>query len=458
MSARARAVALITEGACPELIDRWGPERLPHLHRLRALGASGPLRSDFVPYEAPGLFSAFTGFAPDEHGCFSYWDVHAPDYRPVVLDGSAARRPFLWRRPELTGRRVALVNVFGTHPVEPVDGYCLSYPMRATVRACHPRNLPVLLAREGVRPVHDVTVWFTGGPKDPFVAGVLNADRQRADAALAMLDGRVGDRPDLTVLNLTAIDRLSHVYWQETEPGSPVPEADQAVLRAYQLADRVLGELLERLDDHTSLLAFSEIGFGPLRSYRSVNDVLAAAGLLTLGPDGTPDWSRTTAFEAVQGAQGVNLNLAGRYRDGAVRPADRARVLADVAAVLEEHINPATGTRFLTRAIPREELHAGPAADAAPDLVLDPADWRYLPLGDPFWSGRTNRMLQSGWHRRDSYWAGAGAAFTAGRGGPARPLDVAPTLLTMLGLDPAPDLPGTALTAPALRPAPAGAS
>lgn len=452
-----RAIVLITEGAAPELIDRWGPEHLPNLYRLREIGVGGPLRSDFVPYEAPGLYSAFTGFAPDEHGCFSYWDVHSPDYQPVVLDGSASRRPFLWQRPELADRRVALVNLFGTHPVEPVNGYCLSYPMRATTHACHPRNLPLVLAREGVRPVHDVTVWFTGGPKAPFVGAVLNADRQRADAALAMLDGKVGERPDLTVLNLTAIDRLSHVYWQETEAHSPVPEPEQAVLQAYRLADQVLGELVERLDDTTSLLAFSEIGFGPLRSYRSVNDALAEAGLFALGPDGAPDWPRVVAFEAVQGAQGVNLNLAGRYRLGTVSPADRARVLSEVAAVLEEYVNPATGTRLLARAIPREELHSGPAATAAPDLVLDPADWRYLPLGDPFWSSRTNRVLQSGWHRRDSYWAGIGAAFPSGDGGPARPQDVAPTLLAMLGLDQAADMSGTALTGTALRPVPAEA-
>ncbi len=442
--ARRRALVLITEGASPELLDRWGPGLLPSFHRIREQGGGGAMRAEIVPYEPPGLFSAFTGRNPAEHGCFSYWAVHTPDYQPLTLDGAASRHPFLWQREEFADRTVGVVNVFGTHPVRPVNGYNLSYPMRGTVHACHPRDLPIRLAREGIRPVHDVTVWFTGGPKDPFVADVLNADRQRAEAAFAMLDGKLGDVPDLTILNLTAIDRLSHVYWQELEAGSTVAEEDLAVLKAYRLADEVLGRFLDRVDASTSLLTFSEIGFGPLRAYCSINDVLSAAGLLSLRPGGGPDWEHTTAFESVQGSQGVNVNLAGRYKHGRVDPADRTRALADVQAVVRAAVNPHTGLP-LADATPREEVYDGPALDNAPDLVLTPADWRYLPLGDPFWSGRTHRRLQSGWHRHDSVWAGAGPAFTAGTVASARTVDVAPTIAAMLGIDRAAGFEGVAL-------------
>ncbi|MFF5258050.1 alkaline phosphatase family protein [Actinomadura viridis] len=442
---RRRAIVLITEGAAPELIDRFGPGRLPAFHRLLSEGTRGTLRNEPVPYEPPGLISAFSGHPPPVHGVFSYWKVHDPDYRPVVLDSSSPRRPLLWHRPELSGRRVAVVNVFGTHPVRPVDGHVISYPMRATTHACHPRGLPVELAGAGIRPVHDVAVWFSGQAREDFVSPVLRADRERSAAALRLADGA-----DLTVLNLTAIDRLSHVYWQELEPGSPVPEDDLAVLRAYQVADETLGRLLDRADAHTSVLAFSEIGFGPLRSYCSVNDVLAEAGLLEPGPDGRPDWSRTTAFESVQGSQGVNINLAGRYREGSVPPGDLPAVLDKVRGVLLDHVNPLTGRPLLADALPREEVYPGPEVAEAPDLVLFPADERYLPLGDPFWSGRTHRRLQSGWHRRESYWAGLGPAFAGAAdggtdGGTAVPHDIAPTIMTMLGLPVPPDLPGRTL-------------
>ena len=442
---RRRAVVCITEGAAPALLDRWGPQVLPSFHRLRAEGAYGAMRSEHVPYEPSGLLSAFTGYGPGEHGCFSYWDVHSPDYEPVVLDSGSARRELLWHRPELADRTVAVVNVFGTHPVRPVNGYCISYPMRASMHVCHPRGLPVTLSRAGIPAVHDVTVWFTGQAKADFAPKVLAADAARAEAALYLLDGRAGTTPDLTVLNLTAIDRLSHVYWQELEEGSPVPEHEQAVRQAYQQTDDILGRLLDRADEHTDVLAFSEIGFGPLRAYCSVNDVLAAAGLLEYAPDGRPDWPRTRAFESVQGSQGVNLNLDGRYKHGTVAAADRDRTLDEVRTALLAHINPLTGGPLFADVRRREDVHTGPAVEAAPDLLLEPFDWRYLPLGDTFWSSQVHRRLQSAWHRRDSYWGGLGPGFTAGAGRSGTPMDVAPTIVRMLGLPALDDLTGRCL-------------
>jgi predicted AlkP superfamily phosphohydrolase/phosphomutase len=445
---RRRAVVCITEGASPALLDRWGPDLLPAFHRLRREGSHGSMASEHVPYEPSGLLSAFTGYGPGEHGCFSYWDVHSPDYEPNVLDSGSPRRDLLWHRRELADRTVAVVNVFGTHPVRPVNGYCISYPMRRSLHACHPRRLPVTLARADIPIVHDVTVWFAGQAKEDFVPKVLAADAARAEATLHLLDGRAGAAPDLTVLNLTAIDRLSHIYWQELEPDSPVPARDQAVFQAYQLADSVLGRLLDRVDERTDVLAFSEIGFGPLRAYCSVNDVLAAAALFGYGADGRPDWRRTRAFESVQGSQGVNVNLIGRYKHGTVPPAEREQTLDEVRAVLLAHVNPLTGGPLFADVLRREDVYAGPAVDAAPDLVLEPYDWRYLPLGDPFWSSQVHRRLQSAWHRRGSYWAGLGPTFPRLAGRPGTPVDVAPTIVRMLGLPPIDDLAGRGLEGP----------
>lgn len=442
---RRRAVVLVTEGVAPELLDRWGPDVLPAFGRLRAEGAWGTMRSELVPYEPPGLISAFTGHGPAEHGVFSYWDAHSPDYEPAVLDSSAPRRPLLWQRPELADLTTAVVNVFGTHPVEPLNGSCIAYPMRRTLHACHPRDLPVRLGRAGIHPAHDVNIWFTGQDRAEFTRKVLGADRARADAALHLFDGGQGEPPELLVLNLTAIDRLSHVYWQELEPGSPVAADDQAVRQAYRQVDEVLGEFLDRADATTEVLAFSEIGFGPLRAYVSVNDVLEAAGLLTKGADGRPDWAATEAFEAVQGTQGVNLNTAGRYKHGTVQPHRRAETERRVCAALLAHRNPYTGLPLFADVLRAEDVHSGPAADRAPDLILVPHDWRYLPLGDTHWSAQVHRTLQSGWHRRESYWGGIGRSFGTGTGATGQPLDVAPTVLRMLGRAPLADLTGSPL-------------
>jgi predicted AlkP superfamily phosphohydrolase/phosphomutase len=442
MATNPRVIAIVTEGATPEVLDKWVAEgRLPNFARLFAEGTRGDLDAEGVPYEPPGLVSVLTGQPPGEHGIFSYWSCHTPEYRPRVENGESRRHPLLWQLPELAGKKFASVGLFGVHPPEPMDGWIVSYPMQLSLRACHPQSLHRELTQHGIAPKHDTAIWWHGQAKEEFVPDVLEADRRRGAAAMLLYDKGA----DAVLVNLTSIDRLSHIYWQELELGPDYTE-QAAVYAAYRRADEVIGAALDRADENTTVLAFSEIGFGPLRAYCAVNDDLAAAGLLVRDADGVPDWSATTAFEAVQGTHGVNLNLRGRYQHGTVAPGDYQRVRAEVAAQLSQVINPRTGRPMFAAVSPREEIYRGAAVEEAPDLILEPADWRYLPLGDQTWAKQVHRTWQSAWHRRRSYWglAGPGSARSAAV---AQPVDIAATLVHLLGRDVPAQFPGKPLTA-----------
>ncbi|HEX6352557.1 alkaline phosphatase family protein [Actinophytocola sp.] len=444
MATPRRVVVVITEGATPELLTRWcDAGELPNFDRLFRSGRSGPLDADGVPYEPPGLVSLLTGRRPGDHGFYSYWSAHDHDHQPSVLGAERHRHPLLWQRSELNGLRFASVGIFGTHPPAPMPGSLITYPMRQTLRACYPPNLHRDLAERGIKPVHDVSIWWSGQPRSELLPRLLEADTRRGQATLALFD----EGADITLVNLTAIDRCSHIFWQELELG-PEREAGSAVLAAYRTADGVLGQFLDRLDDRTTLVAFSEIGFGPLRAYCSMNEVLERGGLLGRDEHGSTTWAKTSAFEAVQGTHGVNVNLRGRYRDGTVDPADYDRVRDDAAQALLDAVNPRTGLPYLAAVLRREEVYQGDALDEAPDLVLEPADWRYLPLGEPGWASHVHRHWQSAWHRPRSYWAAAGAGVRPGRAsGPATPVDVAAAVVGYAGRDIPRDFAGTPLEA-----------
>jgi predicted AlkP superfamily phosphohydrolase/phosphomutase len=433
MSRDPRTIVIVTEGATPELLDQWiAAGRLPNFARLFALGTNGELQAEGVPYEPPGLLSLLTGHRAGDHGFFSYWSCHDPEYRPQVLGAEQRRQPLLWQQPELAGRRFASIGLFGTHPPEPSDGWVISYPMYPTLRASQPPGLQRELAAAGLPLSHDTSIWWHGQAKDSLLPKLLEADRRRGAAAMSLFDRGA----DAVLVNLTSIDRTSHIFWQELELG-PDRIEDAAILAAYRVADEVIGEALRRADENTSVLAFSEIGFGPLRSYCAVNDDLADAKLLARDSAGSVDWATTTAFEAVQGTHGVNINVRGRYKEGTVGPEDYERVRAEVAERLLAVLNPRTGLPLLAAVAPREEIYHGDAVAQAPDLVLEPADWRYLPLGDQSWAKHVHRTWQSGWHRGRSYWAAAGAGVPAGAA-PARvatPVDMAATVVHLLGRD-----------------------
>jgi predicted AlkP superfamily phosphohydrolase/phosphomutase len=438
---RRRAIVVVTEGAAPRLLEEWSAAgRLPGFRHLLERGAWGGLMAEVVPYEPPGLRTAFTGRPARDHGWLSYWTVHEPDYRPRVLTPAHEREPFIWHRPELGDVTCAIVNVFGTHPPRPINGWVVSYPMAQTLRAFHPPELRHELRDRGVRCIHDVSVWYEGQGREEFISAVVEADEQRGAIALTLLD----QGAELVVVNLTSIDRTSHYYWQELEPGSAVPADDGAMLRAYVACDRIIEALLERVDDGTSLLAFSEIGFGPLRAYCSVNEHLEATGLLERNGSGV-EWRKTAAFEAVQGTNGVNVNLRDRYPGGLVARRSYESVREETIDALRSCLNPHTGLPLVSAAQRREEVY-GDCPDA-PDIVIEPADERYLPLGDPYWAAHVNRRLQSGWHRRRSYWAGLGEGFSHGAAEElASPVDVAPTVYRMLDRQVPPEFAGRPLT------------
>ncbi|MDZ4234902.1 MAG: alkaline phosphatase family protein, partial [Dietzia sp.] len=403
MSRSSKTVVVVTEGANPGLLDRWCVAGLlPRFAQLRAQGCQGVMMSEGTPYEPPGLTSLLTGRSAGDHGIFSYWNVHDPGYNPQTLSGIERRHPLMWHLPEFEGLRFACIGLFGAHPVEPLNGSLISYPMTPTLRACHPHDLQRNLARHGVRPVHDVSIFHTGQSREDLAPRFREADIERGRAAVTMIPDH-----DVVIVNLTAIDRSSHFYWQELELG-PDAELDSAILAAYQVADAVIGDVLDAADDRTTVLAFSEIGFGPLRAYRSINEVLAKAGFTKMSEGGRPDYSHSQAFEAVQGTHGINLNLRDRYKNGVVAPTDFDAVRTEVADALMAAINPSTGRPYFSTVLPREDVYTGEAVSQAPDLLLEPADWRYLPLGDPLWASHVNRHWQSGWHRRESFWAAAG--------------------------------------------------
>ena len=389
------------------------------------------MASHVIPYEPPGLMTAFTGTSSSDHGWYSYWTVHEPDHKPRVLTSADLRVKPFWLRPEHAARHFSIINVLGSHPPVPLPGEIITYPMGQTLKASYPADLLASLSRQGLHCTHDVSIWYKGQDRNEFVARIIEADRRRAALALHFYEKGA----EVVIVNLTSIDRACHYYWQELEPGSCVPRSESAILGAFQCADELIEKLLDRMDDKTTLLAFSEIGFGPLKAYLSINDILAKAGFLKWKQPGTVvDWENTVAAEAVQGSSGVNINCQSGHSDGTVSSQSYESVRAEVAAALRAAINPYTGLNLFAGVAGREDIYEGSHVQGAPDLILFPEDHRYLPLGDPVWALHVNRHLQSGWHRDRSYWASAGPEISAGqRPDPASLLQVLPSIEYALG-------------------------
>ncbi len=88
----------------------------------------------------------------------------------------------------------------------------------------------------------------------------------------------------------SSLDLNSHMLWRLTDPKHPAYDAalaaqyGSALEEFYQQIDQVLGEVLPKLDEHTTLLVLSDHGFAPYHRSFNLNTWLLKTVYLTLKP------------------------------------------------------------------------------------------------------------------------------------------------------------------------------
>jgi len=301
---------------------------------------------------------------------------------------------------------------------------------------------------------------------------------------------------------------LWHV-WDLTHRAARGRQSELAALRAkliafWQLLDREIGAIEEQLPRDTAFLIISDHGFGPIEHYVNFNVWLLDQGYIALHPSFyvqqkhwchrrgvSPewfygvmnklglgsyrvsrfrgkqkslldrigeslflsrrhiDWSRTRAY--AQGNFGqIFLNLKGRQPNGCVAPEDARYLLDDVKAALRAIPHPETGKPLVAHVHEREELYDGPHTARAPDLTVVLGDWRYRTIG--LHDFATHRVISpsfgpTGDHRMEGVLVASGPAVRSGAQlRDAALLDIAPTVLHLLGVPVPSDMDGRVLT------------
>ena len=172
------------------------------------------------------------------------------------------------------------------------------------------------------------------------------------------------------------------------------------------------------------------------------------------------DWSRTKAYcsEMLASPPSISINLKGAKPEGIVEPSEYEALRELLIAKLGELRDPRDGVSVIPRIYKREELFHGPLAEEAPDLVLDwwsegafqtgqslPKDGNQpaveicerKPASGPEWGGT---------HRLQGVLMVKGPAIKKGASVQgARLIDMAPTLLHLLGQKIDPDMDGRVL-------------
>jgi predicted AlkP superfamily phosphohydrolase/phosphomutase len=438
-------------------------DRMPNLQGIAKDGVSGALTSTIPPSTCPGWQSFYTGKSPGNIGIYGFRNFEYDSYDVHVPDSSDLTESTYW---ELLGDRGLTSGIVGgpfTYPPQELDGFSVSGPWTPsdTETFTHPPELS-----DELRDVCDDDYIFI--PEDYEEDEFKEAFDRRTEVATHLLETR-----DWDIFTLVyRPDPLQHVYWDKD---------DEVVFRTYEYMDECIGKALEAArgsNEEVNVLVMSDHGFeGVRRRYFHVNQWLEDEGYLVTQQDlqtsalkylpldagmniasklgvlelfkrhfvsheikeavSNPlhavQWDETEAFFIWEQQTGqIYINVKRRFPNGTVSEERRPHLAGEIYERIQEVTTP-DGTQVVEQAWLGNDIYSGTHCEIGPDIVFT-LDREYKGQGT-FGSLFSTLDLDraEGGHHIDGIMFASGPAFREGQISGAEIIDLAPTILHLMG-------------------------
>ncbi len=507
MALNQKVFVLGLDGASPEiiesLIDRG---RLPSFKALKDGGASGKLRTTIPPITGSAWSSFMTGKNPGKHGIFDFIYRKEGSYELSPISARMRKGKAFWTIATEADRKVCIFNVPVTYPPDPVNGIMVSGMLTPSGRNdfTHPFSIAKELDRVAGKYQIHITESYSRKQEDRFLKHlyeVTSKQKQAMDFLLSQEDW------DLFVAVYQGIDVLQHELWHTYDRrhfrhGQYEERYIDVIPQFYEYMDSILCDVMDWCErENAILVVMSDHGAGALKKLFYVNNFLIKKGFLKLRKrvmtrfkhllfrlgvspmtfyhillsvglgrlkhktrfgQGSSwlkkfflsfedvDWGTSKAYAIGSTAGQIYVNLEGREPGGIIRRGEEYKaVREEIIKELRGLTDPETGHHVIEEIYRKEELYSGPHTLTAPDIVFLPKGLEIVAFGEyEFASHRTldySRGLSSS-HRMDGILMVKGAGLKSNStiiNGNI--MDIAPTILYLMGLPVDPDMDGMVL-------------
>jgi predicted AlkP superfamily phosphohydrolase/phosphomutase len=449
--------------------------KLPQLRSLMEGGTWGRLRSTIHPVTPMAWSSFATGANAGKHGIFDFSRV---DGKETTLNTAVDRKmPAIWTYLSQSRRNSIVLNVPFTYPSEKIRGIMI--PGFDAPRVERKIFHPELVYDELMGQFGDYRLdWtFPIGKKfdlDAYLLHVKQTVSHRADTSLYLLQNHPWD---FFMVVFSPTDHVQHIFWQH-------PGGRKIIEDTYEMVDESLGRFLASLTEDVTVIIMSDHGAGAINRVVYLDNWLTKEGYLRrrhfnfqstifrqcknhlrktlstqsrkwlrsvfsrlhnrlegMGYASSIDWNQTRAYS--YGLYGnIYINLVGRSPWGIVKPRDYNALCEQIATRLHELVDPKTGERIVERIYRKEELYSGPCTNQAPDLVVQWRDYAYFTkrgidqaesvFGEDL-NVDASEYPHTGTHRLEGIFIVKGDSVRRQNEAHANIIDLAPTILHVLG-------------------------
>jgi predicted AlkP superfamily phosphohydrolase/phosphomutase len=278
---------------------------------------------------------------------------------------------------------------------------------------------------------------------------------------------------DLYVQIYEFTDRIAHILWRYMDESHPGYNKDKAAVyqnelrKSYIYMDKIVGEAMALIPRDAALIVLSDHGFASFRKEVNYNRWLVDNGYMTLTENPglmslydlfddnrllfkNVDWSKTRAY--AMGLGNIYINVKGREKEGIVEMgAEYERTVNELVGKLPRITDPDTGESPVCKVYRRDEIYKDYNPDLIPDLRVSNnpgyrVSWQTSLGGVPDSLISLNNKPWSGDHcSLDPEWVKGMFFMNRKVEGSVNIIDVAPTVLFLLGEKPPAEMEGSTL-------------
>lgn len=455
-----KVLVLGLDCATPQLVfDRWSA-RLPHLASLIQRGMYGPLRSCIPPITVPAWSCMMSGKDPGTLGCYGFRNRCDYSYDGLSFATSKAiRDDRVWDILSRAHRKVILVGIPQTYPPTPVNGLMVSCFLTpdTSCRYTYPQELAGEIQATVGEYMLDVKNFRTEDK-----AGLLEQIYEMTGKRFTLFKHFLRTKPwDFAMIVEMGIDRVHHGFWKYMDPQHPKYERGspyaETIFNYYRFLDEQIGDILKMVDERTVILVVSDHGARAMQGGFCINEWLIRENYLAISekPDGVVplskakiDWARTLAWAEGGYYSRLFMNVQGREPQGCIPRPDYERVRSEIRKKLEATTD-SRGNPLGTRAFRPEDVYST-INGVAPDLIVYFGDLAWRSIGSI--GLNTLHTFENDMGADDANHAEDGIFIMLDPGHRGIPqqngktgisiVDIAPTILNLLGLPVPPDMEG----------------
>ncbi len=437
--------------AAPELVFDEFRDAMPNTQTLMQGGIYGELESTIPPITVPAWMCMMTGRSPGELGIYGFRNRQDYSYDNLyIVNSSAVKVPTLWDILGSYQKKSVVLGVPLTYPPKPFQGWMVTSFLTPNKNAQW--TFPHRLKHEISEVAEDYMIDIPNFRTDlraELERNLFKMTEARFKLARHLLHTKAWD---LFAMVEMGPDRLHHAFWRfsdkthpKHEPNSPFADT---MHRYYAMLDAELGRILERIDEHTTVMIVSDHGAKRMDGGICVNEWLQRHGYLTLKAQPkaqTPfnpalvDWEKTQAWGEGGYYGRIFMNVKGREPCGIVEPEDYEKRRDELKTALEA-ITDENGKNIGTHVFKPEEVYEE-CQNIPPDLIVYFGELSWRSVGSVGYNSIYTYENDTGPDDCNHAQMGMFIIKTGngcepcGRVSPKSLYDIAPTVLTEFGIE-----------------------